>query len=192
MLYDDLRVRAIARILSVLVVMVNVRAVPMSLLRKRMRFGRVLYAQLAATVLSCVVAIVLALRGFGVFALVWQQFRRNRFAVVSLVVITLLLIIGTFAPFLANDRPLLVVVDATSAVPLSTHAGQESVERTGWFSPVHMKSRKAHGQRALLSSRKALLNKKWQDQDEEAHQWLLKFTEPGQGYFDKMQTNKFN
>ncbi|MGL5012573.1 MAG: IS110 family transposase, partial [Paracoccaceae bacterium] len=33
------------------------------------------------------------------------------------------------------------------------------VLRTGWFSPVHMKSREAHGQRALLSTRKALLNK---------------------------------
>ena len=30
---------------------------------------------------------------------------------------------------------------------------------TGWFSPVHMKSRKAHGLRVLLSTRKALLKK---------------------------------
>ena len=37
--------------------------------------------------------------------------------------------------------------------------GIAQVLRTGWFSPVHMKSRKAHGQRALLSTRKALLNK---------------------------------
>ncbi|WP_257884029.1 IS110 family transposase [Roseobacter insulae] len=29
--------------------------------------------------------------------------------------------------------------------------------RTGWFSPVHMKSREAHGTRAQLSCRKALL-----------------------------------
>ncbi|WIY26334.1 IS110 family transposase [Parasedimentitalea psychrophila] len=33
------------------------------------------------------------------------------------------------------------------------------VLRTGWFSPVHMKSREAHGLRALLSTRKALLKK---------------------------------
>ena len=33
------------------------------------------------------------------------------------------------------------------------------VLRTGWFSPVHMKSREAHGVRALLSTRKALLYK---------------------------------
>ena len=33
------------------------------------------------------------------------------------------------------------------------------VLRTGWFSPVHMKSRKARGVRALLSTRKALLKK---------------------------------
>jgi len=37
--------------------------------------------------------------------------------------------------------------------------GIGQVLRTGWFSPVHMKSREAHGVRALLSTRKALLNK---------------------------------
>ena len=35
----------------------------------------------------------------------------------------------------------------------------EKVLRTGWFSPVHIKSREAHSQRVLLSSRKVLLNK---------------------------------
>ncbi|WP_306115078.1 MULTISPECIES: IS110 family transposase [unclassified Roseovarius] len=37
--------------------------------------------------------------------------------------------------------------------------GIAQILRTGWFSPVHMKSREAHGTRALLSCRKALLNK---------------------------------
>ncbi len=37
--------------------------------------------------------------------------------------------------------------------------GIAQILRTGWFSPVHMKSRAAHGTRALLSCRKALLNK---------------------------------
>lgn len=37
--------------------------------------------------------------------------------------------------------------------------GIAQVLRTGWFSPVHMKSREAHGHRALLSTRKALLKK---------------------------------
>lgn len=37
--------------------------------------------------------------------------------------------------------------------------GIAHILRTGWFSPVHMKSRDAHGMRALLSCRKALLNK---------------------------------
>jgi transposase len=37
--------------------------------------------------------------------------------------------------------------------------GIAQVLRTGWFSPVHMKSREAHGLRALLSTRKALLSK---------------------------------
>lgn len=37
--------------------------------------------------------------------------------------------------------------------------GIAQILRTGWFSPVHMKSRVAHGHRALLSTRKALLKK---------------------------------
>lgn len=37
--------------------------------------------------------------------------------------------------------------------------GITQVLRTGWFSPVHMKSREAHGVRALLSTRTALLKK---------------------------------
>ncbi|SEL20681.1 Transposase [Pacificibacter marinus] len=37
--------------------------------------------------------------------------------------------------------------------------GVAQILRTGWFSPVHMKSREAHGLRALLSTRKALLKK---------------------------------
>lgn len=37
--------------------------------------------------------------------------------------------------------------------------GIAQVLRTGWFSPVHMKSRASHGIRALLSTRRALLSK---------------------------------
>lgn len=37
--------------------------------------------------------------------------------------------------------------------------GIAQILRTGWFSPVHMKSREAHNVRALLSCRNALLNK---------------------------------
>ncbi|MEG3663372.1 IS110 family transposase [Celeribacter halophilus] len=37
--------------------------------------------------------------------------------------------------------------------------GIAQILRTGWFSPVHMKSREAHGLRALLSTRIALLKK---------------------------------
>ncbi|MEH6836909.1 MULTISPECIES: IS110 family transposase [Falsihalocynthiibacter] len=37
--------------------------------------------------------------------------------------------------------------------------GIAQILRTGWFSPVHMKSREAHGLRALLSTRKALPKK---------------------------------
>ncbi|WP_306110520.1 MULTISPECIES: IS110 family transposase [Roseovarius] len=37
--------------------------------------------------------------------------------------------------------------------------GIAQILKTGWFSPVHMKSRQAHGLRELLSTRKALLKK---------------------------------
>ena len=37
--------------------------------------------------------------------------------------------------------------------------GIAQILRTGWFSPVHMKSRKSHGLRALLSTREAVLKK---------------------------------
>lgn len=37
--------------------------------------------------------------------------------------------------------------------------GIAQILRTGWFSPVHMKSRESHDVRALLSTRKALLKK---------------------------------
>lgn len=37
--------------------------------------------------------------------------------------------------------------------------GIAQILRTGWFSPVQMKSHEAHGLRALLSTRKALLKK---------------------------------
>ena len=44
--------------------------------------------------------------------------------------------------------------------------GITQILRTGWFSPVHMKSREAHGVRALLSTCKALLNKTMDLDDE--------------------------
>ena len=55
------------------------------------------------------------------------------------------------------------VNDALSAILTKTDKtdakGISQILRTGWFSPVHMKSREAHGLRALLSTRKALLKK---------------------------------
>lgn len=39
--------------------------------------------------------------------------------------------------------------------------GIAQILRTDWFSPVPMKSREAHGVRALLSTRKTLLKKRW-------------------------------
>lgn len=69
-------------------------------------------------------------------ALVFQQFRKGRLAVLGLVLVCLLFVVGVFAPFIANYRPLIVRPDAGRDVPLVTYAGQEPVERSGWFSPV--------------------------------------------------------
>jgi peptide/nickel transport system permease protein len=69
-------------------------------------------------------------------ALVWQQFRRDGLATAGLVIVLVLFVVAVFAPFLANDRPLLVKPDAARAEPFVTYRGQEPVVRTGWFSPA--------------------------------------------------------
>lgn len=75
-------------------------------------------------------------KSVGYAALVWQQFGRNRLAVIGLGLVALLFVMGTFAPFLANSRPLLVRVDPQRAEPLVTWRGQQQFPRTGWFSPL--------------------------------------------------------
>jgi peptide/nickel transport system permease protein len=69
-------------------------------------------------------------------AVVWQQFRRNRLAVTGLIIVVVLFGVAVFAPFLANDRPLLARAGAARATPLTTWRGAQAVERTGWFSPA--------------------------------------------------------
>lgn len=42
------------------------------------------------------------------FSLIWRQFRKSRFAVASLVIVCLIFIVAIFAPFIANERPLMM------------------------------------------------------------------------------------
>ena len=70
--------------------------------------------------------------------------------------------------------------------------GIAQVLRTGWFSPVHMKSREAHGVRALLSTRKALL-KKTMDLANEVRGLLETFADPdGPLAYGRVRLRGFN
>jgi len=51
-------------------------------------------------------------------ALVWRQFRRNRRAVASLVLVAFLAILALFADFVANEKPYRVVVDGETYHPI--------------------------------------------------------------------------
>ena len=51
-------------------------------------------------------------------ALVWRQFRRDRFALVGLVLIVLLFLVGLFAPVLAYNKPILMRLDDELRAPL--------------------------------------------------------------------------
>ena len=66
--------------------------------------------------------------------------------------------------------------------------GIAQILRTGWFSPVHMKSREAHGIRALLSTRKALLKK---TMDLRRGKWPCSSTKPtDRGWRTRRRTPK--
>ena len=67
-------------------------------------------------------------------ALVWKQFRHNRPAVVALALVAVIGVIGTFAPFLAGDRPIAVHVPAGESVKV--YDGQVARAHTGWFFPA--------------------------------------------------------
>ena len=51
-------------------------------------------------------------------ALVWRQFRRDRFAVVGLGMIAILFFVAVFAPLLAHNKPILMRLDGELSSPL--------------------------------------------------------------------------
>ena len=42
----------------------------------------------------------------GYWAFVWKQFRKKKTAVISLYIVAVLALVAVFAPFLANEKPL--------------------------------------------------------------------------------------
>jgi len=50
-------------------------------------------------------------------ALVWRQFRKSRLAVVCLCFVILLAVVAVFAPFIANDRPILLRYQGNWSMP---------------------------------------------------------------------------
>jgi peptide/nickel transport system permease protein len=81
-------------------------------------------------------------------SLVWRQFRRNRLAIVGLVVVIFLFLVAIFAGLLANDRPLFmryqgkVYFPAIREYPEFIHADFKELARSleapdwAWFPPV--------------------------------------------------------
>ncbi len=58
-------------------------------------------------------------------AIVWRQFRKKPYAMISLGVIGFLFVICVFAPFLANNRPFVLTVAGQNSYPLFEYLGRQ-------------------------------------------------------------------
>ncbi len=70
----------------------------------------------------------------------WGRFRRNRLGFVSLIVFAIMLLLGTFAEVVSNDKPLLARYDGTWFVPFlsnppETRFGGDFKSPTDWHDP---------------------------------------------------------
>jgi len=70
----------------------------------------------------------------------WRRFRRNRLGFVSLIVFSIMLIVGTFAEFVSNDRPLVARYQGELFVPIisnppETRFGGDFKSPTDWHDP---------------------------------------------------------
>ena len=72
-LYRDPSLTPIVRVLGLTIVVSGVKNVQQAYVAKTMQFRRFFFATLGGTVFSAAVGITMALRGFGVWALVYQQ-----------------------------------------------------------------------------------------------------------------------
>lgn len=70
--YDEASLKGLLRVLSIALIVDGFARIQLSLLQRELRFKRLAIASLMGTVVSGVVAVVLAFLGHGVWALVWQ------------------------------------------------------------------------------------------------------------------------
>lgn len=66
----------VMRVLALTILISSVGRVPLVLLSRELDFRRRIFPELAASIIASVAAIVLALRGFGVWSLVWREMLR--------------------------------------------------------------------------------------------------------------------
>lgn len=71
--YNDDKMTALIRVLSLTVVISGVKNVQQAYISKTMQFKRFFYATLCGTLGAAILGIFLAYQGYGVWALVWQQ-----------------------------------------------------------------------------------------------------------------------
>ena len=72
-MYHDMGLVPIFRVLGLTVVVAGVKNVQQAYVSKTLQFKRFFFSTLGGTLFSAVLGITMALRGFGVWALVWQQ-----------------------------------------------------------------------------------------------------------------------
>lgn len=70
--YNDARIISLLRVISISLIIGAYNSVQMSVLQRRMDFRHLFFANLAGIITSAVVSIALALKGFGVWAIVLQ------------------------------------------------------------------------------------------------------------------------
>ena len=71
--YEDSSLTLLIRVLSLTIIVSGVRNVQQAYVSKKLLFKKFFLSTLIGTVLSAVVGITMAYKGFGVWALVWQQ-----------------------------------------------------------------------------------------------------------------------
>ena len=82
--YERPELTAIIRVLSLSLVLSGIKSIQQSYISRHMLFKRFFFSTIGATVLSAVVGIVMAYRGFGVWALVAQTLTSNAVSTIIL------------------------------------------------------------------------------------------------------------
>ena len=82
--FQEQRVQPILSTLSLIFIIGSFTAIPNALLTKKLNFKKLAIAEIVAELTSGILAIVLALVGFGVWSLVWRMLLGNLFLVIIL------------------------------------------------------------------------------------------------------------